>query len=130
MVFLISKIMISWEAAREIAAQVERITPEIDALLAGGLKGAEMNSCSNPTNGGIRSKTLALRNITSTKTGVRSTNPAPLSLYKMEEPKNVIEFAHALGIALYDWQDPAIIALSADVAEANLQGFRLIGRKQ
>jgi hypothetical protein len=24
----------------------------------------------------------------------------------MEEP-NVIEFAHALGIALYDWQDPA-----------------------
>jgi hypothetical protein len=57
-----------------------------------------MNSCSNPTNGGIRSKAQALRNITSTKTGVGSTNPAPLSLCKMEESKNVIEFTYALGI--------------------------------
>jgi hypothetical protein len=66
-----------------------------------------MNSCSNPTNGGIRSKAQALGNKTSTRTGAGSTNPAPLSLCKMEEPKNLIEFEHALGIALYDWQASA-----------------------
>jgi hypothetical protein len=39
--------MISREAAREIDAQVERIAPEIDALLD-GLKGAEINSRFKP----------------------------------------------------------------------------------
>ena len=61
-----------------------------------------MNSRSNPTNGGIKSKAQGLRNKTSTKTGAGRSTPAPLSLCKMEEPKNVIEFEHAELLVRHD----------------------------
>jgi hypothetical protein len=55
----------------------------------------------------------ALRNITSTKTGAGSTNPAPLSLCKMEEPKNVIESRMRLVSRYTIGKTQRIIALSA-----------------